>query len=389
MDVLFASDTSFHYFEKNYPGDDQAFAAMAEASACFAKADFSVINLESTFGNREDYMPIRKSGPNQISAPQFLKYIECLGPSAAGFANNHTGDFGDDPIFHTIDTLTKMGIQAFGAGANINEAYKPAYFAQNGNKVAVIGVCENEFGTATENKAGSAGYSLGRVTLAIRQALSAGYVPVIFFHGGNEHYAFPAPVKKELFRHFVDIGAGAVVAMHTHCPQGYEVYNGAPIIYSMGNFFFPAPDYSYGPRLKVWSYGYMCVLSFENSKVEIKDIIPYRQDFDGVHILEGEERSYVEKYLRTISLPIEDDAFLQRYYEAWCIKRNTIWETLQYGDMNDENAPHIKNSLCCEAHNDILKTESIVRFEGRVEAAEALRADIEELQAMKIPSSML
>ena len=40
--------------------------------------------------------------------------------------------------------------------------------------------------------------------------------------------------KTELYRHFIDIGAAAVIAMHTHCPQGYEIYNGAPIVYSKG-----------------------------------------------------------------------------------------------------------------------------------------------------------
>ena len=140
MNIIFASDTSFYYFDKNYPGDDAAFAAMAEARACFEQADFRVINLETTFGNREDYTPIRKSGPNQISSPEFIKFIECLGPSAASLANNHAGDFGAEPIFNTVDMLSKMGIQPFGAGTNVSEAYKPAYFVQNGNKVAVIGV---------------------------------------------------------------------------------------------------------------------------------------------------------------------------------------------------------------------------------------------------------
>ncbi len=385
MKVLFASDVSFHYFGNKYPGDSQAEIAMAEAKECFQQADFSVLNLETTFGNREDFKPIFKSGPNQISLPEFRKYIEVLTPSAAGLANNHTGDYGDEPLFNTIEMLNEMGIKTFGAGANIHDAYQPTCFEQNGTKVAVIGVCENEFGIAKEDKAGCAGYSLGNVTKEIQSAISNGYTPVIFFHGGNEHCPFPSPTKKELYRHFVDIGAGAVVAMHTHCPQGYEIYRGSPIIYSMGNFYFPAPPYPDRPRYKVWSYGYMSVLSFENQKVEL-EIIPYKQDFEGVHILCGEERASFETYLNAISLPIANDELLQKYFDAWCIKQNYLSKIKRWSDLEGTHLAGMKNVLCCEAHSDALRGEAIVRFEGRTDAVAELISDIAELQEMKIPN---
>ena len=380
MKIIFSSDVSFHYFGDGYPGDDSAAAAMTEARACFDKADFSVINLETTFGNREEHTPIPKSGPNQISAPAFLQYIKALAPDAAGLANNHTGDYGDAPLFHTIDALHEMGIRSFGAGGNIREAYEPVVFEKDGQKIAVIGVCENEFGVAKEDKAGSAGYSLGRVTAAIKGAISDGYMPVVFFHGGNEYLPFPSPAKKELYRHFVDIGAVAVVAMHTHCPQGVEIYEGAPIIYSMGNLYFPAPPYPTRPRNKVWWYGYMSLLSFEEGKTEV-EVIPYRQDFDGVHILHGEDKAYFEEYLRFISSPIGDDTLLRKYFDAWCIKQSR----LQSLDPQKVSSASVKNMFCCEAHNEVLKNEALVRFEGRAEEAEALIPHITALQEMEIP----
>ena len=73
---------------------------------------------------------------------------------------------------------------------------------------------------------------------------------------------FPSPAKTELYRHFVDLGARAVIAMHTHCPQGYEIYNGCPIIYSMGNFFFPLTR----NRISTWDIGYMTMLDITKEK---------------------------------------------------------------------------------------------------------------------------
>ena len=387
MKILFSSDVSFHYFEGKYPGDDKAYAAMSEARTCFAQADFSVINLETTFGEADSYDPIPKSGPNQISSPEFLKYIEALSPSAAGLANNHTLDYGPEPLFNTIQSLNDMGIKTFGAGKSISDAYKPVCFELPEKKVAVIGVCENEFGIAEEDRPGSAGYSLGKITKEIQEALSKNYVPVVFFHGGNEHSPFPAPSKKELYRHFVDIGAGAVIAMHTHCPQGYEIYQGAPIVYSMGNFYFPAPSYPDRPRYKVWSYGYMSLLSFEGDGVTL-DIIPYKQEFDGVHILCGEDKIYFEEYLRAISQPIQDDGLLQEYFDAWCIKQDYVSKIEKLLASADAGFAPFKNIMRCEAHNDVLRRQAVLRFEGVSDKAEKLAGDICDLQEMKIPHSL-
>ena len=57
---------------------------MEEVKPFFEKSDFSVINLETTFGISGNYTAIKKSGPNQISSPDFIKYIKALSPDAAG-----------------------------------------------------------------------------------------------------------------------------------------------------------------------------------------------------------------------------------------------------------------------------------------------------------------
>ena len=385
MKIIFAADTSFNYFGDNYPGDEAAISAMSEVRKCFDRADFSVINLETTLGNRENYTPIRKSGPNQISLPEFKKYIEVLSPDAAGLANNHTGDFGEEPIPDTIEMLRLMGVRSFGAGANIDEAYKSVKFEKDGEKIAVIAVCENEFGVATEKKAGSAGYSLGRTTAAIQSAVAEGYKAVIFFHGGNEHDPFPAPSKKELYRHFVDIGACAVVAMHTHCPQGYEFYRGAPIIYSMGNFYFPAPPYPTGPRFKVWSQGYMTLLTFDGESVSF-EAIPYKQDFDGVSLLEGEELAHFNKYLDAICAPIQNDELLQKYFDAWCFTRTPVASLAAQHERKNISA--VKNLLWCEAHNDVLKAGAMLDFTEDTEELAEMSQEIKALQEMIIPKRL-
>ena len=252
MKILFAADMSFNYVP-NLPSAAEAAGVMRETAAYFRRADFSVINLENIFGDPADHTPIEKSGPNLISHEGFCAYLDALKPTVVGLANNHGGDYGESALLQTAALLKKKGYTVIGAGKNAGEAYRPAILEKDGVRVAVIAVCENEFGCAGRNSAGTAGYHLTRLTKAILSAKEAGMLPIVYFHGGNEYNPFPSPGKVALYRHFIDLGARAVIAMHTHCPQGYEWYEGCPIVYSMGNFFFPSEGENTPPGIKaIW-----------------------------------------------------------------------------------------------------------------------------------------
>ena len=385
MKILFAADMSFNYMPA-YPGDKSVFSEMSAASGKFKEADFSVVNLENIFGNKEDFEPIPKCGPNLISSDDFVEYIKALNPSVVGLANNHTGDFGEGAVYHTMDVLKKEGYSCIGAGANIKEAYKPFICEKDGIKVGIIAVCENEFGGAKDNKAGSAGYNLTLLKAELKKLKDADIKSVVYFHGGNETNPFPSPGKKELYRNFIDLGASAVVAMHTHCPQGYEVYENCPIIYSMGNFYFPANRE--GDQI-TWFYGYMTELEFTEDKTEIK-IYPYHFDFDGIKLLEGEELEFFNKYISYLSEVIEDDEKLQKFFDAWCAiygfsyAHNHMHFEDGYVSGNPWDIAGKRNLFTCEAHAELLRGFLNLCYENRVEEAKEKSEEIEVLQRFKL-----
>ena len=384
MKILFAADLSFNYFP-DFPGKEKAESAMASAAARLAQADFSVVNLENIFGDPSEGKAIIKSGPNLISSPAFMAYVHALNPTVVGLANNHTKDYGDGPMMDTMQMLRDDGRICIGAGKNLDDAYKSAILEKDGVRAAIIAVCENEFGTASACDSGTAGYSLTRMTHAIRNARRDGCRPVVYFHGGTEYAPFPSPGKTELYRHFIDIGAEAVIAMHTHCPQGYEMYEGKPIVYSMGNFFFPLKN---PPKRKSWQYGYMTELSFDEDGVSMI-LHPYSFDMDGITMLEGADKAAFEEYLACLSAPIGDADEIRAYFDGWCLSSNysnylSGYKRELFADGNTEKIKVLKNLFICEAHNELLCNTMSMIFEGRVSAAEERLARIEKLQNMEI-----
>jgi len=382
MKILFAADMSFNYFD-GFPGKENAYLAMQEAAERFRQADFSMINLENVLGDRENGTPIIKSGPNLICEDAFFEYVNALKPDIVGMANNHTKDYGEGIMFHTMQMLADNDYTYIGAGHNIEEAYKAAKISKDGVDAAIIAVCENEFGIATEEISGTAGYQLGRVTKAVQKALMEGCKPIIYFHGGNETNPFPSPGKVELYRHFIDLGAEAVIAMHTHCPQGYEFYNGKPIVYSMGNFFFPHKK----DKEKSWYHGYMSELDISRDGISM-EIYPYKFDFDKITLLQGEEKAYFLKYMECLCKPIKDHKELQKWFDAWCASSGYVTRLAeflpeQFADGHTEEVKAIKNILNCEAHNEVIKNALMLTFESRLEEAKPRMELIKKLRNLE------
>lgn len=376
MKILFAADVSFHYFEQ-LPERETIVETMQDTAACFRAADFSVINLENIFGKAEEHTPIVKSGPNLISEEGFCTYLDVLRPTVVGMANNHSRDFGDSALLSTKALLEEKGYIAIGAGRDIEEAYQPAILEKDGEKAAVIAVCENEFGVAGPETAGTAGYDLTRVTKAIFRAKEQGAVPIIYFHGGNEHNPFPSPGKVALYRHFIDLGARAVIAMHTHCPQGYEFYEGCPIVYSMGNFFFPHPS----KANSAWNVGYMAALQLTADRIGL-ELLPYSFDFTGHRLMTDAQKQRFLQYMEVLNAPIQQPGLLQEYFDSWCMMAGLKYAGHLSGDLDGEPAQlaRIKNNFSCEAHNELVGNTVKICFEGRRQAAKRRVPEIERLQ---------
>ncbi len=386
MNILFAGDLSFQYFDA-YPGDGHMEMVFAQVKPHFENADFSMVNLESVFN--DGFTPIIKSGPNISARPAFIHVLNYLNVDVAGLANNHLGDYGHEAMVYTMDILDQNGIAYIGAGNDLRQAYEAHVFSKDGVNVSVLAICENEFGIATAEQSGAAGYRLGMTAHAIAREKAKGNYVVIFFHGGNENNPFPSPKKQELYRMFTELGADAVIAMHTHCPQGYEIYNGKPIIYSMGNFYFPhGNDGKFADPNYTWYYGYLTQLEFSGETIGLR-LIPYRFSNDRMEVLSGSRLEAFDRYMETLNAPIGDEEALRRLFDGWCMIMGPVYaDFARYTEAmidDQDQVRHMKNNFSCEAHNELLTAYFDLCYEGRTGKVEATSNQIKALQRIELP----
>ncbi len=289
-DIIIAGDFAFRP-EADLLSEDSFDTKFGEISSIVKSVDYSIINLESPiiYGNPT---PIRKLGPNLYAKPKSFMLIEYLGFKGVTLANNHFRDQGDKGVKETLDECLKYGIEYFGGGNNIDEASKTKVIQINEQKIAIINCCEVEFSIASDSKGGANPLNPISQYYAIKEAKKITDHVIVIVHGGIEHFQYPTIRMQQTYRFFIDAGASAVVNHHQHCYSGYEVYNGAPIIYGLGNFFFPRFRY----YNTFWNFGYMVHLVLKET-ISF-EIIPYNQCSKDTNIilLKGKERAdFVDK----------------------------------------------------------------------------------------------
>ncbi len=351
-------------------------------------SDISIVNLEAPLTISEK--SIQKTGPNLKGDPECVKFLEGAGFDVANLANNHIKDMGSEAVLETMATLKRNEILSVGAGENLEEAVKPLIIEKKGKKIAVLAYAENEFSIADETSAGAANLDLVSNLEQIRQVSLENDITIVLIHGGNEYCPVPSPRMRQWYRAFVKAGASAVAATHTHCPQGMEIVDGAPIFYSMGNFLFDTPykDTEYSEE-DFWWKGYMVKLDFVKNKVASIEFVPVSSGPDGtaVKLIEGNEKEVFLSYLQHISTIIQNEKKVNDLWNAWCLKEGPTWieyfKKAQYPAVTDEasiDTMVLRNGFTCEAHHEVVRTFLRMICEGKTSEAEKHMNELEGLR---------
>ena len=182
MKLLFTGDVCFNY--RPDVDAEKSREILSALKPVFDSADLRIMNLETPIFDEGVGTKITKSGPNLIGRPHNLGFLTEAGCDCAILANNHTGDYGDDALYQTLEYLDRASIPYCGAGKDIQDAYRAYRYTKGDVTFSVIAVCENEFGTAEYNKPGSAGFSMELLSDAIRRERDVSEFVIVVYHGG-------------------------------------------------------------------------------------------------------------------------------------------------------------------------------------------------------------
>lgn len=295
------------------------YSSLIEVKPFAQEADYSIVNFESPVVTRES-KPIDKTGPNLHCVEQAMECVASNGFKCVTLANNHFRDQGQIGIEDTLDACLKYNVDYIGGGRNLAEAERILYKEINGQRLAIVNLCENEWSIAGKNYGGSNPLNPVKNYYAIKLAKEKADYVLVIVHGGIEGYPFPTPRMQDTYRFFVDAGADAVINHHQHCYSGYEEYKRKPIFYGLGNFCF---DHK-GERGSIWNEGYMVSVLFSGKDVNY-NVIPYTQcdETPAVKLMEGKKARAFENQLFQINKTIADPYLLYLQFQK---KINSLYE---------------------------------------------------------------
>lgn len=339
-------------------------------------ADYAVVNLECAVVNDSHLKPISKAGVALKCTDMVLDFAKGLGFRACALANNHFADYGDEGVKESLATLEKKGIDYVGAGLNVRDAERILYKKINDKTFAFLNACEHEFTVATETKSGCNPLNPIRLSYAIKEAKTKVDYVIMIIHGGHEEFQLPSPRMQETYRFFIDMGADVVINHHQHCYSGYEMYQGKPIFYGLGNFSFDEN----GLRGMMWNEG--CILSLTFKETISFELIPYVQNDEkvGVRVMTGEQKEKFDSHIQELNSIIADPNRLQKTWDKMAEEhRNEYMQPLkpyQYSVlvklakhhllpkkliekllpeyMNKTRRLFMKSYFQCESHRDIM-----------------------------------
>lgn len=271
--------------------------------------DYCITNFESAVADEFD-SPIAKLGPNLHCSAEAVHALSWSNFNMVTLANNHFFDYGQASVEKSISAFKNNNLEYVGGGRNLSEATKTLYKTIRCKSFAFINCCEHEFSIATDSTGGCNPLNPVQQYYKIKEAKRKADYCIVIVHGGHEQLQLPSLRMKETYRFFIDAGADAVINHHQHCYSGYEIYNGKPIFYGIGNFCFDKGNCS----LNGWHEGFAVELKFEDEEVS-SVLHPYVQCKDTASVRFLQDETDFKSNIAYLNEIIADDEKLKRSLE--------------------------------------------------------------------------
>ncbi len=312
--------------------------------------DLNVVNVETTIGSSGG--PIAKGGPAFQCSPDVIPALTVVPFHVGLMANNHAADYGPDSVEETIRLLNAAGVTPTGAGMSPEAAAEPLIVTVKGTRVAILNCAEGEECLAVDG-AGVNGMNPWKQAAQIAELRREDRADVIIvvFHGGRENHPAPPPYVVAALRQIAEAGPDAIIAHHPHVPQSTEVWNGVPIVYSLGNFVFWYGNSYYG------RIGLIATLEFAGDKLTALQLTPYQQTPEGLLALSERQRLELMMELKQIGAEVFSETGGRTIWNAMLDERGNPGELLTKlgNDLSAKRRPAwVRNHLFTQAHRQAI-----------------------------------
>jgi poly-gamma-glutamate capsule biosynthesis protein CapA/YwtB (metallophosphatase superfamily) len=267
-----------------------------EVQAALGQADLVVLNLECCISERGR----RWEAPGKPfffrAPPRAVELLVLLGVDCVTLANNHALDYGVDALADTLDHLAAAGIATVGAGADLEQARRPAELAAGGLRVAVLGVTDHPADFAAgPGRPGVAFADLGRqvpgwLAALVREAGAQADVTLVTPHWGPN--MTPAPVRhvRRAAGALVDLGATLIAGHSAHVPHGIA----GRVLYDLGDFL---DDYRVDPRLRN-DLGLLFLVTLDARGPLRLEALPLKLEFCHTRLAVGQDAAWMRRRFR-------------------------------------------------------------------------------------------
>lgn len=233
-----------------------------------AGMDIVIGQNERHYSRRRDIFPI--GGFTELTDPEHAAALKLGHYDVLTFASNHLMDLGPDVLMETIGVLRSLGFEVVGAGADIDEARRPAFLERNGTTFGFLAYCSvlrNNYqagptspgaapmrahthyhqkdwkpGTAPEIVTFPFREDLDALLDDVRRAKAGCDVLTVSMHWGLNGVTGTIPrYEIDVAHAAIDAGADIIHGSGPHRLKGIEIHDGKPIFYSLGNFCFDQP----------------------------------------------------------------------------------------------------------------------------------------------------
>ena len=172
------------------------------------------------------------------SDPEYIQLLVDLGVDLVELTGNHVWDYGSDDLTFTLDLYRQYGMEYFGGGEDLDDAFQAVRTEHNGNRLAFLG-CNQigpKYAWAGDEKPGAAPCDWERIREELRILTEEGYLPIFTFQWAE--LGATSPAQEDAFRDAVEAGAVIASGSQAHQPLGFTFHQGGFIHFGLGNLFF-------------------------------------------------------------------------------------------------------------------------------------------------------